>query len=76
MADERDIEKAENEGMPTPDDTRLLPCPFCGGAGFEERGLMGAVVVRCANLDCKVSVIAGPFTSSNLAAVAWNTRHG
>lgn len=58
-----------------PDNSSLLPCPFCGGEAELTCGSTAAIIVvaGCANKECKMQPCVGCFDRS-LTEAAWNTR--
>ena len=58
--------------------TKLLPCPFCGGAGktytdVQEDGKVWRVMCG-ARVDC--ALLLAHFQTEEDAIAAWNTRAG
>ena len=55
--------------------TRLIPCPFCGGAAkFEEHKKYGSFRVYCDNYDCRIMPRTLWYCGADDAASAWNKR--
>ena len=55
-------------------DTKLLPCPFCGGEAELRVSNDGYAVVGCKNDDCQGYACCYKYNSKKEAIQKWNTR--
>lgn len=62
-------------------DTKLKPCPFCGGKAYigqTKKSLKAQYSVSCSNSQCIASRLSNPFVMHYLsiaeATNAWNRR--